>query len=73
MGLVTKKIYFDIIKSLKNKINFPINEKESYRTTKLLNSFYRADELKRTVSIKRITESKRLGKKDRKLNKLYSV
>jgi len=67
------QIYKNIIKSFEKKgFKYPISESESYKTTKLLNAFYRADELKKPVNINKIKESKRLGRKNIKLTKLYS-
>ena len=72
-GFGHSRIYLDIVRSLKSNKNFTINEKESFRTTKLLNAFYKADELRKTVNINKISESKRLGKKNKKLYNLYST
>jgi len=67
------KFYKDVERALgkNSKFKFPINEKEVFNTTKLLNSFYRADELKKFVNVKKIDESKRLGRINEKLSNLY--
>ena len=67
------KFYKDIERTLgkNSKFKFPISEKEVFNTTKLLNSFYRADELKKFVNVKKVDESKRLGRINEKLSNLY--
>ncbi len=67
------QFYKDIEKTLnkKNNFKFPISEYEVFTTTKLLNAFYKADELKKLINVKKAKESKRLGKLNEQLSKVY--
>ena len=69
------QLYKNIVKTFnrRKKFEFPINEKDSFNTTKLLNAFYRADELNRKVNVFGVNESKRLGRKNEKISKLYRL
>ena len=44
---------------------------EVFNTTKLLNAFYKADELKKVIKVKTAKESIRLGRKNERLSKVY--
>tara|TARA_Y100001958_G_C21204781_1_gene531015 strand:+ start:602 stop:1681 length:1080 start_codon:yes stop_codon:yes gene_type:complete len=67
------KFYKDIKSTLKSKnlIKFPISEKEVYNSTKLLNSLYKSDELKKFINVFSAQESKRLGRSNEKISNLY--
>ena len=69
------QLYKNIVKtfSKRKKFDFPVNERDSFNTTKLLNAFYRADELNKKVNVFSIEESKRLGRKNEKISKLYRL
>ena len=57
----------------RKKFDFPVNERDSFNTIKLLNALYRADELNKKVNVFSIEESKRLGRKNEKISKLYRL
>jgi len=65
--------YQDVKKSLlqKKTKNFPLDQKDCYKTIKLLNSFYRSAELSKQVIVSKIGNSKKLGKANKILSKLY--
>ena len=69
------QLYKNIVKtfSKRKKFDFPVNERDSFNTTKLLNAFYRADEINKKVNVFSIKESKRLGRKNEKISKLYRL
>ena len=69
------QLYKNIVKtfSKRKKFNFPASERDSFNTTKLLNAFYRADEINKKVNVFSINESKRLGRKNEKISKLYRL
>ena len=65
------QLYKDIAKTLikVKKFKFPISEEDSFNTTKLLNAFYRANELNKKINVNNAEESKKLGRN----NKLYNI
>ena len=65
------KLYRDVKDDFFNKKKFPVNSKDCIETVKFLNSFYILDEKNKNVSIKSCKDSKRLGKKNEKISKLY--
>ena len=65
------KLYKDVSKDLLNIKKFPINKHDCFKTIQFLNSFYVSDERKRKVNVGKILDSKRLGKKNDKISKLY--
>ena len=62
-----KKIYLSM---LKNK-SFIISKEDCFRTILLLNAFYVSNEKKKNIIIKNSLESKKLGKKNEEISKLY--
>lgn len=65
------KLYNDISKVLLFKKIFPVNSTDCINTIRLLNSFYVSDELKRSVVVSKTKDSKRLGKKNNMISRLY--
>ena len=65
------KLYKDVSYDLLNIKKFPINKQDCFKTIQFLNSFYVSDERKRKVNVNKILDSKRLGKKNDKISKLY--
>ena len=56
---------------LKNSKKFPVDKLECFKTIKLLSSFYRSAELNRKVFVNKTGFSKKLGRKNENLSKLY--
>ena len=65
------KLYRDIKNDFLNKKKFPVGSKDCIETVRFLNSFYISDERKKNVLVKSCNDSKRLGKKDEKISKIY--
>ena len=65
-------IYKDIYKTYSKGSKYFISEKDSINTLKLLNAFYVSDEKNSWIDTDDNTESKKLGKLDKKLIKLYN-
>ena len=65
------KMYRDIELDLQKKKKYPINREDCINTIKLLNSFYVSDEKNKPVNTLKCKDSKRLGKKNEKISKLY--
>ena len=65
------KLYNDVSKALLFKKKFPVNSKDCINTIRLLNSFYVSDEQKRNITVSRTKDSKRLGKKNNTISRLY--
>jgi predicted dehydrogenase len=65
-------VYRDIAKDLLKKKNYPINFKDCFKTIQLLNSFYISNEKNKTIYIKKVLDSKKLGRKNDKITKKYS-
>ena len=70
-GFGHNKLYKDIFNDMKNKEKFPVNGSDCYKTIRFLNSFYVSDEQKKTVLVDKVKDSKRLGRKNEKISKLY--
>ena len=64
-------MYFDIKSDLEKKRKYPVQSKDCINTIKLLNSFYVSDELNKSVNVLKSKNSKRLGRKNEKISKLY--
>jgi len=75
-GKVYGRGHFDIYKSIQShfyqKKSFPVNKEDCYQTIKLLHSFYKSSEIKKTVYLQSNFESKNLGKQNKKISKLYN-
>ena len=71
LGLGHTHFYNKLKESLLLKKKFPVNQKDCYATIRLLNAFYKSDELEKKVLVKNITSSKRLNIKNNNLSKLY--
>lgn len=65
------KIYEDVKNDFIKKKKFPINSEDCIKTLKFLNSLYVSDEMKKSVLVKSSKDSKRLGRKNNKISKLY--
>lgn len=65
------KLYEDISEDLMGNRKFPMDMKDCFKTIQLLNSFYISDEKKRTISVKTVLDSKRLGRRNNKISKIY--
>jgi UDP-N-acetyl-2-amino-2-deoxyglucuronate dehydrogenase len=65
------ELYRQIYLSMNQNRNFIISEKDCFNTILLLNAFYVSSEKKKNVFIKNTLESKKLGKKNEKIEDLY--
>ena len=65
------KLYRDIKNDFLNKKKFPVGSKDCIETVRFLNSFYISNERKKNVLVKSCNDSKKLGKKDEKISKIY--
>lgn len=65
------KMYRDINLDLQNKKNYPVSSKDCVNTINLLNSLYVSDEKNKTIKLDRNQDSKRLGRKNIKISKIY--
>ena len=54
---------------VKKKFNFDFHE--CYKTIQLLNSFYVSSEKKKTILVNKVIDSKKLGRKNEKISKIY--
>ena len=64
-------MYRDIKLDLEKNKKYPIQPQDCINTIKLLNSFYVSDEKNKPVNVLKSRDSKRLGKKNEKISKLY--
>ena len=64
-------IYKEIYNVYNNNTKYFIDEEDSIKTLKLLNSLYISDEKKKWINTRENIESKRLGKYSKNLMKLY--
>ena len=73
LGLGHTNFYEKIKKILvsKRRQEFSVDKNDCYKTIRLLNAFYKSDELGKKVIVKNITSSKRLNIKNNNLSKLY--
>jgi len=65
------KLYDDISKDLNYKKKFPVQPQDCINTIKLLNSFYVSDEQKKNIIVSKTKDSKRLGRKNNKISRIY--
>jgi len=74
LGLGHTDFYKEVKKNLLSKTskNFVVDRNDCYKTIRLLNAFYKSDEIKKKVFVNKVKNSRRLGKKNIKLLKLYS-
>jgi UDP-N-acetyl-2-amino-2-deoxyglucuronate dehydrogenase len=67
--------HFSFYRDIKNYFSkftkFPVSYNDCLSTISLLNSFYISDEKKKSVHLKKIMDSKRLGIKNEKISKKY--
>ncbi len=64
--------YIDILKSFKKKLPYPIPPSECLKSVNLLNALYKSYENNgKWVKLDKIVKSKRLGRKNEKISKLY--
>jgi len=66
-----REIYKDITEFWYKKIPYPVDQKDCLNTIKLLDAFYRSDELGMWVDVESDKESVRLGRPDESLANLY--
>ncbi len=64
-------LYKDIAKDKLGKKKFNIDFHECYKTIQLLNSFYVSSEKKKTILVNKVIDSKKLGRKNEKISKIY--
>lgn len=64
-------LYKDVALDLNRKKKFPVSFEDCYKTIQFLNSFYSSNEKKKTLDVKKVVDSKLLGKKNEKISKLY--
>ncbi len=64
-------IYKQIIETLVSKKEFPVSYDDCFKTTQLLNAFYISDEKNKKINVLKAMDSKRLGRKNDKISKLY--
>ena len=74
LGLGHTEFYKEVKKNLLSNYskNFSVDKNDCYKTIKLLNAFYKSDELDKKTFVDKVKNSKRLGRKNKKLSKLYS-
>ncbi len=65
------ELYRDISNDLLKIKKFPMDKKDCYKTIQFLNSFYVSDEKQKTILVNKVLDSKRLGRKNNKISKLY--
>ncbi|MDE2141111.1 MAG: Gfo/Idh/MocA family oxidoreductase [Elusimicrobia bacterium] len=65
------KIYEEILADVERVRPFPVTEEDAFATIRLLNAFYRSDEVKGWVAVDEAGDSARLGRPDEKLADLY--
>lgn len=65
------ELYNQIFKSIKKNKQFVISENDCFKTISLLNAFYVSYEKKIKINVKKNLESKKLGKPNEKIAKLY--
>ena len=65
------KMYEDIKDDFINKKKYEINFKDCLETVKLINAFYVSDEKKKTVKVNLSGNSKRLGRANEDISKIY--
>ena len=56
---------------LVSKKKFPVSYDDCFKTTQLLNAFYISDEKNKKIDVLKAMDSKRLGRKNDKISKLY--
>jgi predicted dehydrogenase len=66
-----REIYKDIAEFWYKKIPYPVDQRDCLNTIKLLDAFYRSDELGMWVDVESDKESVRLGRSDESLANLY--
>lgn len=66
-----REIYKDIAEFWYKKIPYPVDQRDCLNTIKLLDAFYRSDELGMWVDVESDKESVRLGRPDESLANLY--
>lgn len=65
------KMYQEIVDALRGTVPYPISCADTRATIQLLNSFYVADERRSWVEVEQAGDSKRLGRPDESLARLY--
>lgn len=65
------EFYDQIFQSMSKNKKFIISENDCFKTIQLLNAFYVSNEKKKKILINKKTESKRLGRNNEKIAKLY--
>ncbi len=70
-GYGHKQFYKDLVIDVLGKKKFPIDEKDCFKTIKLLNAFYKSSEINKKVNVKKVGLSKKLGRKNEKISNLY--
>ena len=65
--------YQDVKRALlqKKSKKIPLDQKDCFKTIKLLNSFYRSAELNKQVLVNKVSNSQKLGKINKSLSNLY--
>ena len=64
-------LYKDIALDFNKIKKFPVSYNDCLNTIKLLNAFYVSSEKNKSVLVKNIKDSKRLGRKNEKISKKY--
>ena len=64
-------LYKDIALDFNKIKKFPVSYNDCLNTIKLLNAFYVSSEKNKSVVVKNINDSKKLGKKNEKISKKY--
>jgi len=65
------QMYKDIVADLSGGAPYPVNRDDCLKTLRLLHAFYRADEAGDWVKVDSVEESRRLGRPDEAISKLY--
>ncbi len=67
------EIYKQILNFYKKGKKFSVSQKDAFNTIQLLNALYVSDETQKWINVKKSKDSKRLGKKNVNLSKLYRI
>ena len=66
-----KQTYIDIANSLIKGMDYPISKEDCLGTIRLLNSFYKSDEINSWVEVNDDAQSSRLGREEKLISDLY--
>ena len=67
------ELYNQIYYSMSQNKKFIVSEEDCFQTILLLNAFYVSNEIKKNIIINKKIESKKLGRKNEKISKIYRI